>query len=161
MNILVCIDFSETTEIIIKKATELAAEHAAKLWLIHVTSPDQGFVGYEPASLAQAGPLSYHIETQSNSQPIRNYIAHNLHKKHQQIQHIANLMRQKNLDATALLIQGTTVKTILQKATTLGADMVIIGSHGRSKIYQLLLGSVSEEVIHQAKCPVLVVPLLD
>jgi len=161
MNILVCIDFSESTEIIIKKAAEFAKNHAAKLWIIHITSPDQGFVGYEPASLKQSGTLSYHIETQTNSQPIRNYIANDLHQKHQQIQHIAKCMREQDLDTTALLIQGTTVKAILNKASKLSADMIIIGSHGHGKMYQILLGSVSEEVIHSAKCPILVVPILD
>ena len=150
--------FSESTEELIEKAETLAKVNSAKLWLIHIVSPDQGFVGYEKASLIQSGTLSYDIESQSNSESIRNFISKNLHQRHQQIQAIAGNMREHELDTTALLIQGNIVKTILLKASKLKADMIIMGSHGRSLMYQILLGSVSEEVIHKAKCPILVIP---
>ncbi|RMF20673.1 MAG: universal stress protein, partial [Cyanobacteria bacterium J083] len=57
-----------------------------------------------------------------------------------------------------LLIQGATVTTILQEAAKLQAEMIIIGSHGHSSLYKALLGSVSEGIIRQATCPVLIIP---
>ena len=37
-------------------------------------------------------------------------------------------------------------------------DMIVVGSHGRSAMYQLLVGSVSEGVLHKSECPIVVVP---
>jgi nucleotide-binding universal stress UspA family protein len=42
-------------------------------------------------------------------------------------------------------------------AADVGADVIVVGSHGRGAIERLLLGSVSEQVVRHAPCPVLVV----
>jgi nucleotide-binding universal stress UspA family protein len=42
-------------------------------------------------------------------------------------------------------------------ATALGADVIVMGSHGRTGLTRLLMGSNTEKVIGSAKCPVLVV----
>ncbi len=42
-------------------------------------------------------------------------------------------------------------------AEEIGADVIVVGSHGRGAIERLLLGSVSEQVVRHAPCPVLVV----
>jgi nucleotide-binding universal stress UspA family protein len=55
-------------------------------------------------------------------------------------------------------VQGATVETILKEALKLDVDMIVAGSHGRGAMYQLLVGSVSEGVLHKSKCPVIVVP---
>lgn len=47
---------------------------------------------------------------------------------------------------------------ILAQADALGADLLVIGSHGRSGFERLLLGSVTEKVMRKAPCPVMVVP---
>jgi nucleotide-binding universal stress UspA family protein len=47
---------------------------------------------------------------------------------------------------------------ILERACSLGADLIVMGSHGRSGYERLLLGSVTEKVLHKAPCPVMVVP---
>jgi nucleotide-binding universal stress UspA family protein len=59
---------------------------------------------------------------------------------------------------TPLLVQGATIKTILQEAIKLKSDMIVIGSHGHGALYKTLVGSVSEGVIRQASCPVVVIP---
>ena len=46
---------------------------------------------------------------------------------------------------------------ILQAASEWGADLIVIGSHGRDGLTRALLGSVAEGVMRQAPCPVLVV----
>lgn len=52
---------------------------------------------------------------------------------------------------------GEPVKEILEVAREIGADMIVLGSHGRGAMGRLLIGSVSEAVLHGAACPVLVV----
>jgi nucleotide-binding universal stress UspA family protein len=50
------------------------------------------------------------------------------------------------------------VDAILTEAKDVGADMIVVGSHGRGAMYQLLVGSVSEGVLHRSRLPVLVIP---
>ncbi len=52
---------------------------------------------------------------------------------------------------------GSAWKQILQVAIDVQADLVIVGTHGRSGVKRLLLGSVAESVVRKASCPVLVV----
>ncbi len=47
---------------------------------------------------------------------------------------------------------------ILAQAEALGADVLVMGAHGRSGVERLILGSVTEKVLRKARCPVLVVP---
>jgi nucleotide-binding universal stress UspA family protein len=55
------------------------------------------------------------------------------------------------------LLEGDPWRVILDEATTLPADLLVMGTHGRSGFEQLLLGSVTEKVLRRASCPVLTV----
>jgi nucleotide-binding universal stress UspA family protein len=55
-------------------------------------------------------------------------------------------------------VEGEAAETMLKEASKLDADIIVVGSHGRGTMYQVLVGSVSEGVIHRSECPVLVVP---
>ncbi len=55
------------------------------------------------------------------------------------------------------LLEGPLAEAIINVAETRGADLIIIGARGMSSIEGLLLGSVSQKVIHHAPCPVLVI----
>ena len=141
MNILACVDLSESTEDIVGRAVEIADAVSAKLWLLHVAEPEPDFIGYE------VGPQS-----------VRDSLSVKYHEQHRILQEIADRVRRGGVDATALLVQGATVETILARAKKLRADMIVVGTHGRGAMYQLLVGSVSEGLLHSAKCPLLVVP---
>lgn len=141
MNILVCIDFSDSTEKVVSNSEKLAKGVSAKLWILHVAEPEPDFVGYDP------GP-----------QYIRDSLAEQFHQEHRLAQEIAKKMREKGLEATALLIQGSTAEVILETAEKIEADIIVIGTHGKGAVYHLLVGSVSEAVIHKAECPIFVVP---
>ncbi|HEY6905013.1 MAG TPA: universal stress protein [Candidatus Acidoferrales bacterium] len=52
---------------------------------------------------------------------------------------------------------GNPASKIIEVANTWHADLIVMGSHGRGKMGGLLMGSVSQEVLHHAPCPVLVV----
>ena len=141
MNILACLDLSQSTEKVVEKAEEIAKAVSAKLWLLHVAEPEPDFVGYE------VGPQS-----------VRDSLSKKFHHEHRQIQEIAERMRKNGIETTALLVQGSTVGTILMKATTVSADMIVVGSHGKGPMSRLLVGSVSEGVLRKAHCTILVVP---
>jgi nucleotide-binding universal stress UspA family protein len=56
------------------------------------------------------------------------------------------------------LREGSTAASILAKAEEMRADLLVLGTHGRSGFERLVLGSVTEKVLRQAACPVLTVP---
>lgn len=141
MKILVSVDLSESTEKVVEKAGEIAKALSAKVWLIHIADPEPDFVGYEP------GPQS-----------VRDSIAKSFKIEHQQIHEIANRLRATGLDTTAILVQGATVDTILKEASKLEVDMIVVGSHGRGAMHQILVGSVCEGVLHKSECPILIIP---
>jgi nucleotide-binding universal stress UspA family protein len=140
-NILVPIDFSEVSKDVLAHASALAQAFPASLTLVHVAAPDPDFVGYE------VGPKH-----------VREYRADELRTEHRELQASADALRDQGIDVKALLIQGPTVEMVLKEAKKLGADAIIIGSHGHGAVHRLLLGSVSEGVLRGAECPVLVVP---
>ena len=141
MKLLVTVDLSEATQIIVKKAEEIAIALSAKVWILHNAVPEPDFV-----------------EFKVDPQAARESLAKKFHVEHRQIQELANRMRKAGVDTTALLVHGATVETILKEASELEVDMIVVGSHGRGAMYQLLVGSVSEAVLHKSRFPVLVVP---
>lgn len=52
---------------------------------------------------------------------------------------------------------GEPVPVILQTAQEIGADLIVMGTHGRTGLRRLLMGSVAENVVRKAACPVLTV----
>lgn len=141
MNLLTAIDFSDSSQIVIEKVKELATALSAKVWLLHIAEPDPDFVGYE-------------VDT-----PVmREVTAERFRKEHRQLQQLSDDLRSKGIDCTALLIQGPTVETIINETSKLSIDMLILGSHGKGVFKRLLIGSISEEVLHKSPVPVLIVP---
>ena len=141
MKLLVCVDLSESTEIIVKKIEEITKALPTKVWLLHNAVPEPDFVEFK-------------VDPQS----ARESLAKKFHVEHRQIQELAKRMRKAGVDTTALLVHGATVETILKEASDLEVDMIVVGSHGRGAMYQLVMGSVSEAVLHKSRFPVLVVP---
>jgi len=139
--ILVPIDFSDATDAVVAWAAELAERFRSRLWLLHVAAPDPDFVGYE------VGPES-----------VRSQRAAKLRSEHRELQDRTEALRERGIDAQALLVQGPTVEKILSEAASLEADLIVMGSHGRGAVGRALLGSVSAGVLHAARCPVTILP---
>lgn len=69
----------------------------------------------------------------------------------------AEPLRAAGLRTTVRVRFGNPAAEILQEAEDGGCEMIVMGSHGRGAIGSFLLGSVSNRVVHHAKCPVLIV----
>ena len=141
MRLLVALDLSESTKTIVDKVEEITRECPAKVWILHNALPEPDV-----------------LEFKTNPIGAREDLAKKFHNEHREIQEIGNRLRKAGLDATALLVHGATVETILQEASDLDVDMIVVGTHGRGAMYQLLMGSVSEGILHKARYPVLVIP---
>jgi nucleotide-binding universal stress UspA family protein len=139
--ILVPVDFSDVTDAVIDAAVRLAQAFKSSLCIVHVVPEEPDFVGYEP------GPQS-----------VRDAEADALQTKHQRLEAIKDSLAGRGLDVEALLVQGPTLEKLLEKASQLDANLVIMGSHGHTALYELLVGSITEGVLRRAPCPVLIVP---
>lgn len=69
----------------------------------------------------------------------------------------AAALRVEGIEADACTVQGRPGPLIVRKAAELGADLIVVGSHGRKGLNRMMLGSVSDQVIGLAACAVLVV----
>lgn len=140
MSLLVALDFSDVTEEQLVIVARLAAPNR-QIYLLHVAEPEPSFVGFD------AGP-----------DEVRDQVAREFHQEHEQIQAMAARLREAGFDSKALLVQGPTIETILAEAEKVGAEAIVVGSHGHGKLYDFAVGSVSSGVIRKSSVPVLVVP---
>jgi nucleotide-binding universal stress UspA family protein len=140
-SILAAIDFSESTDCVIRLARSMGEALGVPVNIVHAAAPDPAFVGNA------VGPQS-----------VRDGRAHELREEHGQLAEIAEGMRLSGCETHAMIVEGATAETILDLAERTGAGMIILGSHGRGALAKAALGSASEAVIRAATCPVLVVP---
>jgi nucleotide-binding universal stress UspA family protein len=140
-HVLVAIDFSAQADAVLATATELATAIGADVTVLHVAAPDPDFVGFE------VGPQS-----------VRDSRADVLEREHHELHSMAERLREDGIPARAFLFSGATAEKILEEAAARSADLIVMGTHGRSGLVSAFLGSVSRAVLHSATCPVVVVP---
>jgi nucleotide-binding universal stress UspA family protein len=68
-------------------------------------------------------------------------------------------VREPGVECQTKTVEGNPGDEIVDYAAKIGADLIVMGSHGHSGVRRLLLGSVAEKVLHRTPCPVLVVPV--
>ena len=136
--ILVATDFAESAERALACAVQLARRHGAELVLVHV------YMDLPAYPEITAGQVVAIYEEQ------RAWIEAALER-------LARAARGEGLLARAVLRTGPAASTIAETAKDEGADLLVVGTHGRSGLDRLILGSVAERVVRLASCPVLVV----
>jgi nucleotide-binding universal stress UspA family protein len=77
--------------------------------------------------------------------------------KEREAQALVHRGRAVGVPVTFLIWQGDPGEVIVEAARSEGVEMIVVGSHGRRGVERALLGSVSDHVVRQAPCPVLVV----
>ena len=78
-----------------------------------------------------------------------------LEKQTEYIESMAERLRAIGYQAHGVAVVGTPATMILQQATTLRSDLILMGTRGRQGITRFVLGSVSHAVLHKTPCPVL------
>ncbi len=134
-------DFSEPSKVALEYAAELAKQFGAELEILHVMFDETQVVSfYLPQVTMQS--LSTDIETGSAKQ-LDEFI------KSQPVL--------KGVNYTTKLIKGTPFIEITKHAKDTAADMIVIGTHGRTGLDHVLFGSTAEKVVRKAPCPVFTV----
>jgi nucleotide-binding universal stress UspA family protein len=139
------IDFSASSAFALDEALRMAAGHpGATLQVVHVAS--------------SYGPM-VRLEIDSDVRTVSAEEATAAVKSH--VQQLVNERTAAKLaqphDVTTQLRLGGASEEIVRAAAELDADLIVVGTHGRTGVRRMLLGSVAEAIVRKAGCPVLVV----
>jgi nucleotide-binding universal stress UspA family protein len=142
--ILCPVDFSRFSHHALEQAVALAREFGAEVSALHVSAvaPVTAFVPIgaplvpEPARLSRA-------ERQAMTRQLHDFV---------------DEIAVDGLSLRTELKEQDPVSAIVDTALTWPADVIVMGTHGRSGFERLMLGSVTEKVLRKAPCPVLTVP---
>jgi nucleotide-binding universal stress UspA family protein len=138
--ILVALDFSEHSEAALDRGIALARGSGATLHLLHAYEVPLGAI-----------PI-YDVQVpQSMLDAVRDAAARRIEKARAKAE-AAGVACQVHLTASP------PTPAIVDNAATLHADLIVMGTHGRSGLGHLLIGSVAERVVRTARVPVLTVP---
>lgn len=127
-------DFSTLGHAALELATSLARDRGAKLLIVHIEEPPTAYGG---------GEMYYGIDM-----PDRNELGRMLAEV---------VPADPSVGFEHRLLIGSPATSIVYLAEQEGVDMIVMPTHGRTGLSRLLMGSVAEEVVRKAKCPVLTV----
>ncbi|GAB2985008.1 universal stress protein [Mucilaginibacter puniceus] len=147
--ILIGIDNSSFAEHAAKYAFDMARTFKAKVGLVHIVEPN-----FMPPS-AGMDPLSGSLPNaigEAEIMNVQNDMSENLLEKIEK-------KFGKDLQVTHFNEFGDTADGIIDCSKDFGADLIVVGTHSRSGIDRLLMGSVAEHVVRHSEIPVLVVPM--
>ncbi|HUK62312.1 MAG TPA: universal stress protein [Dongiaceae bacterium] len=137
-HIVCATDFSDTAEAAWAVACDLARAHQSELTLVHVYAE-------VPPSPDVTVPTVMQVWEEQ-----RRWVADELERR------VVEAER-RGVRARAVLKLGTAAHGLLETARQTHADLVVVGTHGRTGLQRVLLGSVAEQVVRTAPCPVLTV----
>ncbi|MGB3613003.1 MAG: universal stress protein [Elainellaceae cyanobacterium] len=152
--ILVALDHSERDNDMYEKGRDLAQALKAELLLLHVLDFHDAESPHLPSSVGmEYAPDVYHEAMAMYWQQEREYEQQQLKLLRARADNaIAN-----GVAASVSLTKGSAGPLVCRQAKVWNADLVLVGSRGRSSIQEILLGSVSQYVNHHAPCSVLIV----
>lgn len=136
--ILCPIDHSECSYLALKYAISLALKDEAKLYLMHVID-----IRLYDTEIYKFSP--YNI-TEINLDKIREDLIKSLPEGTSDV-----------LEVETIVVKGVPFQEIINAATAIDADLIVIGTHGRTGLSHAVMGSVAEKVVRKAPCPVLTV----
>ncbi|MDQ8053359.1 MAG: universal stress protein [Pedobacter sp.] len=139
--ILIAVDNSICSEKAARIGYEMANKFGAEVALLNIIEPIPQTVNPDFA----LAPIFMEIYDQSEENS--NVLLKEIERKYA-----------AGISTTYLTMLDTATHGILNQAEQWGAELIVIGTHGRAGLFHFLTGSVAENVANKAVCPVLVVP---
>ena len=137
--ILCAVDFSEGSPLVAEYAASLAQAAKAEIVCVYVAPSLAEYVGF---SVPQASLDNFVDDVVSSAeQTMAEFTAANF----------------KDVSVRGLVLSGYQAEEILRAAEKHHADLIIMGTHGRTGIDRIIFGSVAEKVVKTATCPVLTI----
>lgn len=142
--ILAAIDFSNATHGVIAAAIDLAKTFGAELHLLHVIEPEPTYTAYGFTPDEFPAIHLFHTEARKRAK--------------ETLESTAADVSNKGITPITHLSDGSPLLELEAKTKEIGADFVILGSHGHSVVASLILGSVAEGMVRKSIVPTLVIP---
>lgn len=139
--IILPVDFGKTTDKLVEGAVKFAKETNGRICLIHIAPMDIGF------SVGDLG-MQYIPEIEENE----------IKQELLEINALEQRIVAQGVDCEHLLKQGIAKEMILEYAREKKADYIVMGSHGRSGLYDVFIGSLTKKLTKLSPIPVLVIP---
>jgi nucleotide-binding universal stress UspA family protein len=140
--ILCPVDFSDHSRRALDHAIAIARWYQATVTVVNV---------FSPAPVAAMGPSPMVFEPIVLTQVDRDQLLAALEA-------FAHAESAPGITIDAVVREGNTAGEVLEQAASMKADLLVIGTHGRSGFERRLLGSVAEKVLRKVSCPVMTVP---
>lgn len=140
-SILCPVDFSDASRHALLHAAAIADWYESRIVAQHVVHP----------VLLPEAPMLYAHPPEAAFLDLREQL-------HRQLRDWLAPADSVGLKTEAIVEEGVPIKCILDRATSISADLIVVGTHGRSGFDRFMLGSVAEKVLRRAACPVLTVP---
>jgi nucleotide-binding universal stress UspA family protein len=140
--ILVAVDFSDDSRAAVHTAAELAALFGGSLELLHVWQPPP----LRPDLMVWA---------ENDGTPLWQFGRAQAERELDQF--VATLPLELRSELLSSVAEGDPARVILERAASGRYDLVAVGTHGRTGLDQLLVGSIAEKIVRAAACPVLTV----
>jgi nucleotide-binding universal stress UspA family protein len=144
--IIAAIDFSDVSERVLQEAVTIGKALAIPVSVLNVVSHAPAVMG---DSMMPITPSSEEIDDANAKSKEKLAAWVNANREHLVLGSVA---------IDVCIYDGSPVESILKHARETMACRIVLGSHGHGAFYNLLLGSVSEGVIRNSPCPVLIVP---
>lgn len=147
--ILIALDYDPAASQVAEAGHLLAIELKAEITLIHVIANGSYY------SLTDFAPMGFtgYIDTY----PKHADIISQLKQTGQEfLDRIKDPLR--NQDIKTRVEEGEFASTILEVSTELKADIIVIGSHGRRWLQVIIMGSVTEKILHHTTMPLFIIP---
>ena len=158
--ILVPIDFSDVTPPVISLARQLAKAFDAEIHLVHVkdfrAAGAPGTLGYGLAGMSELAPIAG--VPVPGFEPTPDTIAED-EGQEGTLAKWQEAIAQHGIKVSLHEPTGAAAEEILNQADEVNADLIVMGTHGHSAMYNLLVGSVTKAVLKHSTCPVLLVPV--
>jgi len=140
--ILIPTDFSESSTAAVEVAIEYSRVFKAGIQLLHVY-PDPAYVLPAPLEV-----VTLPIDLTRVYEEVEKRLGSE-----------ADRIRATGVPCEGATLTGRPHTEIVEHAKKIGADLIVMGTHGRGGLSHAILGSVAERVLHKAPCPVLIVPM--
>jgi nucleotide-binding universal stress UspA family protein len=138
-NILVPIDFDETSDRAFDQAVSFARSLDANITVLHIYGLP--IYNYPDGSYIPSPDVAESIKKGA----------------HEQLDAFIAKKRSGGVSLSSLVREGRTAEEICRAATEIGADLIVMGTHGRGLLGRTVLGSVAEAVLRQASVPVMTI----
>jgi len=139
--ILHATDFSKASARALNEAVKLAKQNRAELLIVHVIEPTPYVAGEE------FGGEEIYIKLEDMAKQDSEVSMSKLLRR----------LKKSNIKAQGLILKGSAHDQIVKAAKSKKADMIVIGTHGRTGLSKLFMGSVAGKVVSLATCPVVTV----